>query len=194
MYISIDIETAKDQVLELAAVLLPEGVRDPQYVCKLPYFHYIVRYERLSGSVVARIIKYLSDLARARDDEETMLVTTAIGIPWCWPNDLGEWLITNYPNLEPRALQPLGHNVGSFDMKFLERVPKFPKHYFHYRSMEVGSLFATRNGAPSMTKILEHVEKHEALYDARRALAAAMAKWQRDEDNCLLRRTKTNAQ
>jgi DNA polymerase III epsilon subunit-like protein len=189
MYVSIDIETtgldrAKDQILEVAAVLLPEDATDPQAVCEFPYFHCAVRHERLSGSVVAlsmnsRLVKRLSDIEKGKDDG---------AIPWVWPSNLGPHFTTwlnSFGLTAPRSLTPLGQNVGSFDMPFLRRLANFPDYRFHYRSCEVGSLFATRSKTPSLSSIAIGFEipgsPHEALYDARLALAAAMTKWRNDE-------------
>jgi oligoribonuclease (3'-5' exoribonuclease) len=188
MYVSIDIETTgldpkTCQVLEVAMVALPAGETDPELVCEFPYFHRLLRYDTLNGSVVAlnmnaRIIDTLSEVAKGAKSV----------IPMIWPKDLGP-CVTNWLNelglTESRSLHPLGQNVGSFDMKFLSRLENFPSYRFHYRSLEVGSMYATRDLCPSLSNIPLGFtipgEPHEALFDARYALACAMTKWRNDE-------------
>lgn len=79
---------------------------------------------------------------------------------------------------------PMGMNYSSFDLQFLKRMYDFPLHAFKHRALEVGSLYANKEGIPSSAVIFPGVaerhniqgEAHEALYDAKCALAAAMEK------------------
>lgn len=77
----------------------------------------------------------------------------------------------------------LGKNAGTFDLPFLEQHDYGWEGYFKHRVLDVGCLYATAAGIPSLSDILEYVplpealqecgSLHHALWDARVTLYLA---------------------
>jgi hypothetical protein len=138
----------------------------------------------------SRILKILSDFAKLQSPDDKMEFAKNLGASILWIKDIGDvfrmWLEGSGIH-EFRCLTPLGQNVGQFDMMFLKGLKGWPGQYFHYRCCEVGSLYATREGVQSLSSLSKELgskipgNPHEALYDARVALACAMKKWEQDE-------------
>lgn len=97
-----------------------------------------------------------------------------------------EWLchLIDKNKVPNNYFTPMGINFGAFDWQFLKRMPGFPIKSFKHRALEVGSLYATTDGIPLSHDIFEGIAErhsiegnaHEALYDAKCTLAAAMEK------------------
>jgi hypothetical protein len=73
----------------------------------------------------------------------------------------------------------IGKNASTFDLPFLEAHGFEWKRHFKHRVLDAGSLFATPEGVPSLTGILDQLgecpvsgELHQAAYDARVTLWA----------------------
>jgi DNA polymerase III epsilon subunit-like protein len=177
-YISIDIETTglnvqSDQILEVAAVLWEPDGND---VMKFPYYQRYVKWDVLRGSpraltMNAKIIEMMANLGNSH-----------LGDGWVRIGNLGpsfkNWLL-NHGIQDSRGLHVIGKNVSGFDLRFLEKVPNFPE--FSHRCLDVGALYAGTQGVPSTDELLARYplpgipgKGHEALYDARVALALAM--------------------
>jgi hypothetical protein len=100
--------------------------------------------------------------------------------------DFRLWLFELLPSGDRVNL--LGKNVGSFDLQFLKRLPRWPTHRIHYRCLDVGSMWATSDGMESQSELEATFSKdfgitgslHEALYDARVSLALAKFKWEHE--------------
>ena len=176
MYLSIDIETTGlkpecHQVLEVAAVLDWDR---PLMEC--PTFHSVINPgDMMSGSPYALAMN--ADLLRqiSRGDCEK---------PLSFTDRFTNWLQSNGVSMDNKVTL-LGKNVGTFDWQFLRRMPSFPTAYVNYRFLDVGSLYATREGISGQDALADALaeeldipgQPHEALYDARVSLALARAKW-----------------
>ncbi len=168
MYCSIDIETTglnvdKHQVLEFGAVL---WLNDDVLQC--PTFESVVKPE---GDIVGHpyaLQMNASLLRRIADGEGVPLSNVCL--------DFQSWLFQY--GAEHGSVIAIGKNFGSFDLQFLRRCPMWPKALFSYRSLDVGSMYATREGIPSLKTLLSGYdipgEEHTALHDARVALAAVI--------------------
>lgn len=171
MYVSIDIETtgintAKDQVLEFAAV-----VWDREDVMECSFFECRIYRERLNGQPKA--------LHMNRDYiEELKDIELPLPYGWLWPGNFGK----NFRRwLDSQGIVkafPLGKNYAGFDKQFLERMDGWPGDHFNQRYLDVGTLAANRLSIPSLfdIKINRTIPgvPHSALYDARYALQIAM--------------------
>lgn len=169
MYISVDIETTglefdRDQILQLAAV------------CPLGCFNAYVEHPRYSGNAYALSLnsKILKKLSRPSNDDRIMRADRLYDNFELWIKNIG---------LENRRLFAMGKNFGAFDRQFLRvHDSRFDK-LFHYRSLDVGSLYANRNGIASLAEIVEAnpyyyegLNQHDAEDDAMIAYRAAMVK------------------
>lgn len=180
MYVSIDIETTgldpdTDQILEVAAVIDDRSRR----VKDCPIFQTIVKHDRISGQ--PRALEMNADLI--------MAISGGIGqTPQQMCHGLGVFLrqhLSEERQASGDRYIALGKNFASFDWQFLTRVLNFPEHFFSYRMLDVGSLYAEEDGMKSLTALSEAVAEdfeidgapHQALYDARVALALARLKW-----------------
>lgn len=175
MYVALDIETTgldpqRHQVLEIAMVA---DVRD-MCVRDCPAFHEVIAPD---GDIVGHpralvmnqnLLKNISDGYPALTMEATM-------------SKLRAWL----RELPIGPLYLLGKNVGSFDRPFMKQVEEWPDDWFSYRTLDIGSLYATHNQILGQTDLLGTIpqdfaipgQEHEALFDARCSLALARAKW-----------------
>lgn len=171
MYVSIDIETSGlnpkvDEIFEMAAVIW-----DDNDIMKCSTFHKYVYRSRIGGTPRALLInkKYI-EMVELIDPKQ-------LPKGWCWQRDLGS-LFKEFLGVEKYF--PLGKNYGSFDKQFLERLEGWPGHLLHHRTLDVGSLYATKEGIPSLYEISSPLlfpgEQHTALYDARYALGVAKAR------------------
>lgn len=173
-YVAIDIETTgldpeTCQVLEVAFVLDDREKR----VKDCPFYHAVVSHKFIMGEPYAlQMNKSLLEKIARGEGVSTKTVVEGIR---CWVRG-------RCPN---RVLHPLGRNVGSFDWQFLKRLPGFPEKAFGYRMLDINSLYADSDGMHSTTELSNRLAEefeiegnpHEALYDARVALALARAKW-----------------
>jgi len=168
MYLSIDIETTgleadKDQILQLAAV------------SPLGCFNCFVEHYRYSGNAYAlslnsEIFKLLS---KGKDDR-IVRSDNLFDVFERWLKMVG---------LDNQRLFAMGKNFGAFDRQFLKaHDARFDK-LFHYRSLDVGSLYADRNGIMSLKEIVDAtpayyhgLNAHDALDDAKIAYLAAALK------------------
>lgn len=179
MYISVDIETTgldpdRHQILEIGAVAWV----DDRCISMQPTFN---RYIRPEGDIVG------SPYALAMNMRLLEKLKSGGGISiqgalksfrdWC--SELGA------SNANKATL--VGKNFGSFDLQFLRRHVDWPSHLFTYRNLEVGSLYATREGIPKLEDCIGEEEMrhfgnvfpgepHEAVYDAAMALEAVRQK------------------
>jgi hypothetical protein len=107
-----------------------------------------------------------------------------------WEGNAGvrfhNWLKSHLPigDLTESYIHALGKNVGTFDLVFLSKLGNWPKWLFHYRSLDVGSMYALPDGMYAQGCELADEfsipgEPHEALYDALVSLALARKFWER---------------
>jgi hypothetical protein len=110
-----------------------------------------------------------------------------------WEDDMGErfhnWLKAHLPigDRTENYIHALGKNVGTFDLVFLNKIGWWPTRLFHYRSLDVGSMYALPDGISAQgelgCEIVDDLsipgEPHEALYDAFVSLALARDFWDR---------------
>lgn len=175
MYLSIDIETTGlkpecHQVLEVAAVLDWDR---PLMDC--PTFHMIVDPGDIVGTPYALAMN--AELLRAIADGDGVR-------PLTFTDRFHDWLMCNGVSPDNKVTL-LGKNVASFDWQFLRRMPSFPTACVNYRFLDIGSLYATRDGIDGQSELADVLAKdldipgkpHEALYDARVSLALARLKW-----------------
>jgi len=133
-YVSIDIETTgldpeTCQILEIGAVV--DDWKLP--IERLPRFRRALTYEIVTGSPYAMALNanLLKQIASPQSD-------------FCKPQELGaqfaEWIKAN--GLDPMRLQAAGKNFASFDMQFLNRLPRFGEHIrFRHRVLDPAILY-----------------------------------------------------
>ena len=180
-YVSIDIETTgldpdTCQVLEIGAV-----IHDPaKPLLECPTFRACVKHDVITGSPRALQMnaRLLEEIAEGGGE---------------WKGDacarFREWLETHLPigDLTANYIHALGKNVGTFDLVFLNKISTWPRWLFHYRSCDVGSMYATQDGIDGQEELGCEIaddlsipgEPHDALYDALVSLALARDFWQR---------------
>jgi oligoribonuclease (3'-5' exoribonuclease) len=180
-YIAIDIETTGldpygCQILEIGAVY-----NDPE--CTLmdcPTFEAIVDPSKDDGTIRG------SAYALAMNAELLKFIAECD----CWSvysgvDKLMEWVDSYRVGRGIAKFHLLGKNVGGFDRLFLERIGSWRERIFHYRCLEVGSMYATPEGVSGQAELLSQLERqyeipgkeHTALHDARVSLALARNKW-----------------
>jgi oligoribonuclease len=175
MYLAIDIETTglnpqRDQILEIAAVLDDRSQR----VIDCPTFHCVMAHDRIEGSPGALAMN--AGLIQKISEGEGSRLSSAF-------NKLHMFLLKHWE--EGTKYIPVGNNVGSFDMQFLKEAVGFPTYMFHYRCLDINSLYANEDGVGNHKSIQKDVAErfdipgktHQALYDARLALALAREKF-----------------
>jgi oligoribonuclease (3'-5' exoribonuclease) len=178
-YVSIDIETTgldpeTCQVLEIGAV-----IHDPaKPLLECTTFRACIKHDVITGT------------PRALEMNARLLEEIADGGGEC-EDDMGErfcdWLYAHLPvgDLTENYIHALGKNVGTFDLVFLNKISEWPTHLFHYRSLDVGSMYAMPEGMQSLGTLEKDTAKrfkipgqpHEALYDALLSLALARNFW-----------------
>lgn len=174
-YIAMDIETTgldskTNQIIQFAVVL-------PNWCI----FNKIVLHPSYSGSAVAFDMNKRI-FAKIAAFENTGLPVT----PECdfihaadlFPR-FKEWLAGQEVADRPF---PIGKNFSGFDFPFLKELNPGFAGLFHYRCLDIGSMYATADGIPSMLEltqkwpeVVKHVpgELHDALYDAGVCMAFA---------------------
>lgn len=179
-YVAIDIETTgldpeTCQVLEIGAV-----IHDPDKPLReCPTFRVCVKHEVITGTPRALQMnaRLIEEIANGGGEWES----NACG-------RFQKWLGSHLPvgDLTENYLHALGKNVGTFDLVFLNKISTWPKWLFHYRSLDVGSMYAGPGGMQSQSDLEARLAKelmipgnpHEALYDAFVSLALARASWE----------------
>jgi len=170
MYCSIDIETTgldpnKHQILEFAAVL---WTCDDIMQC--PYFYNIIIPK---GDIIGEPYALIMNMRILK----AIIAGNGVSLVQNF-GDFTHWLEYNGINPHKKAYV-IGKNFGNFDLQFLNKIPDWPGSYFHHRILDVGSLYATRDGIPStdyLPKPPITEEPHYALHDARLDLFAVMKK------------------
>jgi oligoribonuclease (3'-5' exoribonuclease) len=180
-YVSIDIETTgldphTCQVLEIGAV-----IHDPtKPLLECPTFRACIKHDVITGSpralqMNARLLEEIADGGGE------------------WEGFAGvrfqEWLKAHLPigDLTENYIHALGKNVGTFDLVFLSKLGNWPTWLFHYRSLDVGSMYTLPDGMQAQGELECELadefsipgEPHEALYDAFVSLALARKFWER---------------
>jgi oligoribonuclease (3'-5' exoribonuclease) len=175
-YIAIDIETTgldpdTCQVLEIGAVL-----NDPDKgLLDCPTFRACVKHEVIKGTPRALQMnaRLIEEIANGGGE---------------WPSNacgrFQKWLLQHLPPGD-NSLHALGLNVGTFDLPFLNNIDTWPSWLFHYRSLDINSMYAEPNGMQSTEALQSRLaddfkipgKLHEALYDARVSLAMARNMW-----------------
>jgi oligoribonuclease (3'-5' exoribonuclease) len=176
-YISIDIETSgldpeTCQVLEIGAVL-----NDPNKpIRECPTFRACVKHpEGIHGTPRALQMnaRLIEEIANGGGE---------------WAVNIGglfqKWL-RQHMTPGDQCLHALGLNVGTFDLVFLNKLHNWPEWLFHYRSLDVNSMYAEPEGMPSTGARQKTIasqlnlpgKPHEAVYDAQVALAMARRTW-----------------
>jgi hypothetical protein len=140
-YVSIDIETtgldpATCQTLEVGAVI--DDWKTP--IDQLQRFRRILTYETVTGSPYAMALNagLLKQIANPVPPQPCSAWA------FCQPGELGEqfavWIRAN--GLDPLSVQAAGKNFASFDMQFLNRVPRFGEHVkFRHRVLDPAILY-----------------------------------------------------
>jgi DNA polymerase III epsilon subunit-like protein len=163
MYVSIDIETGgldiDMDILQIAAVKWDsDEVMDCSFIdiiIKLPFY----LMEPFAANMNRELLRILAE------NEDERIVD---GYEEAWAR-LSLWLDGKY--------FAMGKNVSMFDLPFLEN-KGFPcVDYFRHKVLDIGNLYATRKGIPSLSQILKREpvdipgKLHDALYDARACVA-----------------------
>lgn len=145
IYVSIDIETCgldwnEDSVLEFGAVL--EDTKSKIPLDLLPKFSRILEQEKYIGSPYALSLhkEIFDELAKKKSERTEKIIPN---------NQLGKefrnWLIDwgfEHKITEPLMINVAGKNFGTFDMRFLERIPGFKENvWFNHRIIDPGVLF-----------------------------------------------------
>lgn len=166
MYVSLDLETGglnyDMDILQIAAVKWDhEDIMKCSYVdiiIKLPYY----RMEPYAAWLNRDILKRVADGEGVDGYDEA----------WDMLEDfIGDKVFA------------VGKNVSGFDLRFIENHGFPVRDYFHYRALDVGTFFATPEGIPSLSGVLNQVslpkslessgKLHDALWDARVCLHIA---------------------
>jgi oligoribonuclease (3'-5' exoribonuclease) len=177
-YVAIDIETTgldpdTCQVLEIGAV-----IHDPaKPLLECPTFRACIKHNVITGTpralqMNARLLEEIADGGGEWEDNAC--------------ERFHNWLKTHFEDLTVNHIHALGKNVGTFDLVFLNKISEWPKWLFHYRSLDVGSMYATPDGMYSQGELECELadefsipgEPHEALYDAFVSLALARKFWE----------------
>jgi len=176
-YIALDIETTgldpeTCQILEIGAVY--NDMSRP--VAKCQTFERLIDHKTITGSPYA--LRMNANLISRIADGEGVDLDGAVADLMCW--------ITYLANRDKfDTVHLVGKNVGSFDVPFLKRVPSWQAFLFHYRCLEVGSMYATPDGISGQAELIANIERmyeipgreHEALHDAMVSLALVRDKW-----------------
>lgn len=177
VYASIDIETTglnskEDQILQVGIVL--DDFECP--VETLPQLELLVlnRYRRYSGSAFALQMNHII-LEQISEIETKIRNGVSVQESYAWSHRLGQkvkdWLTSHGWNGSP--LLCAGKNFASFDRRFLEQVPKWPR--MHHRCLDPGSLYYLPDkdfdSPPSTETCCKRAKidsgiKHTALADA----------------------------
>lgn len=173
-FLSIDIETTGldeeyCQVLEIGAVL---GDLTNTPVDNLPYTRLRLCYEKLVGQPVALAMnaKLIADMDRR-----------AGPYPYIYPDQawsyFSEWLECSVPGFWGTKLTVAGKNYGTFDRRFLAKLPRWHTERFHHRTIDPAVLFwhpATDEVLPDTQECIRRAglswdlgSLHSALDDAR---------------------------
>lgn len=174
MYICLDTETtaARDDMRKPENMLMLSMVyEDPQTtkdipVWQLPHFTALVVHEKFQGEAIALgmngwIFEIIGQHQRGKPTKYPVLTLSNLTMQAC------EWVKRQGKG---KRLIPVGQNVGSFDLRFL---PQELQKTFHYRSMEIGSLFGDAvTGPKSLAEVkracgfgdrISHNAYHEAM-------------------------------
>jgi len=178
-YLALDIETTgldpdQNQILEIGAVFNNPSER----VIDCEAFAMLVNPGTIVGDPFALVMNI--DLLQAIADNDGAAVPTEAAIDF-----LMDWLVDIRQTYGVDKFHLLGKNVGGFDLQFLKKVRGWRNDFFHYRHLEVGSMYATPEGIDGQGELSENVahayeiegRQHSALYDARVSLALARHKW-----------------
>lgn len=163
MIIAFDLETTgldpqQDQILQIGAV----NVADPDQT-----FMRYVKHDRYSGNAYALAMN--SDILYKCNSDESVWELTAV-------RDLTAWLAKQNPNNE--KLVPLGFNVGSFDIAFLNELCRrmLFRSPFHHGAIELGSYLMRHfdsvqriTSKSALDHFLNKEVAHDALQDAKDA-------------------------
>jgi oligoribonuclease len=181
-YIAIDIETtgldpATCQVIEFAAVAETDW-RTP--VADLPHFHRLVEHPVYTGSAFALALnaRILADLAKRPERRAVAGVD---------PNELTllfrQWVNRLFPG--EKHVTVAGKNVATFDLRFLERLPGWPKDRVRHRVIDPGVLWwrpgddaAVPDTAACMARAgVTNDRPHEALADCHAVIEMVRARF-----------------
>lgn len=183
-FISIDTETTgldsdNCQVLSFAAVL--EDTEHPEVpVEELPFIHVIFRLDHIIGEPYAiNLNKDLIEIIKEGKDDRLCNPDYFFG-------KLEEFLYEN-DFTQKDKLKVVGKNFGTFDKKFIERIPNFEDFVFkfHHRILDVGPLFVdfkNDDWIPSLDQCMqragvEGVVEHCAYKDAMDVIKTLRAKY-----------------
>ena len=179
IYVSVDLETTgldtqNDQILEFGAI-----IDDGRPLEELPRFHRYVRHTRLEGSPYALWMN--REIVGALANEKN------------YP----EYLFTHEPSLIfefLRFLDQIGHpkqhvsfagkNFGTFDLRFLERLPCWADVKYRHRIIDPAILYAEPGDSrlPDMKTCMERAGitggvAHTAIEDALVVIKLLRHKW-----------------
>lgn len=173
-FLSIDIETTGldeewCQILEIGAVL---GDLTDTSVSDLPWFQCRLYYDRVVGQPYALKLnaELIGDMDR-RDSGFNYLHKDSVGSALCI------WLEQHIPNFWGTKVTVAGKNYGSFDRRFLAKIPRWPSERFHHRYLDPGNLFWIPESDEVLPDTKECIRRaglswdpkklHSAVWDAR---------------------------
>ncbi len=192
-YVSFDLETTsldpeKGQILSLAMVF-----NKPELpINECPYIYITFPWESIYGDVgaLAMNAELIDLIARGETSVGTNGAQHSLRAYQASVIDKVTFCVEHWLECLHRSggkLNLLGCQVGSFDYQWMKKhLPQLTP-WFDHRMLDVTSLYATVEGMQSVSKIPNLADivarhqlvgkAHNALYDARLALALAREKW-----------------
>lgn len=187
-FVSIDIETTgldpeRDEILAVGLVACSTSSTLP--VVQQPHLEVRVLHDRIEGDIVA--LGMNADLIRDIANQTPIPHT-----PYVQKDRVAEvvWDFIQTNTDIGAVVNLCGKNIGTFDLKFLSKLPGWGKVKHHRRFLDVGPMFATEADevVPGLRECLERVNDdfkadhgvygmtpHRALEDAMMTAVVALA-------------------
>lgn len=193
-YVSIDIETTglnpeNSQILSIGAVI--EDTNNIRPIEKLPKFHAAIKRKNISGNIYAinmnkKLIENINSYICAKTKKECDEIIDKTGLQFLDEYEIVQkfinWLVNNNINESVlkydgtiKNLNVAGKNFGTFDLKFLEKLPGWKSHIsINSRILDPSILFVDWYNDIELPNLydckkrcnLQPEVKHDALQDA----------------------------
>lgn len=166
-FLSIDIETTGldeswCQILEIGAVL---GDLTDTPVLDLPWFHTRLYYDKVIGQPYALHLN--AEIIKDMDKRDP-------GWNYLHPDSVSSALCIWLEKVVPLGtkLTVAGKNYGSFDRRFLAKIPRWPNERFHHRYLDPGNLFWMPDSDTVLPDTKECILRAGLAWDAKKLHSA----------------------